>query len=123
MTAHRPILEQSEGFRRARDLCFLDLDLVYERHNKGGSHSPLEKSKWDPMWKKAFSYNAFEGIDIAYPTGGFTCSHFRLVRQGFERGLERLEKAMACERLTAHQASSRASLGEGHRKEVKRHFD
>eukprot|EP00961_Rhodomonas_salina_P290149 3920911-Rhodomonas_salina.1 len=70
--AHRPVLESSEGFRRAKDLCYLDIDLVYERHQGGGPRPPLEKSKWDPIWQKAFSYDAFDGVNLSFPERGFT---------------------------------------------------
>eukprot|EP00961_Rhodomonas_salina_P129396 1742825-Rhodomonas_salina.1 len=100
LSTHQPLPITSMGYRRARDLCSLDLDDVFERYGKGGCRKEQERDKWDPIWRQAFSYDTFSDVNLAFPDTGFTQQHFQLVRQGFERGLKRVEKTMACERIT-----------------------
>eukprot|EP00961_Rhodomonas_salina_P258666 3495295-Rhodomonas_salina.2 len=123
LSTHQPLLTSSMGYHQALDLCSLYLDEVFERYGKGGQRKAQEREKWDPIWRKAFEYDTFSGVDLAFPDQGFTQQHFQLVLQGFERGLERVEKAMACARLTDWKQTNRDSLCKGNKKEVKRHFD
>eukprot|EP00961_Rhodomonas_salina_P105349 1418703-Rhodomonas_salina.1 len=117
LSTHQPLLTSSMGYHSTRDLCSLDLDEVFELYCKGGQRKAQELEKWDPMWLKAFEYDTFSGVDLAFPDQGFTQRHFQLVRQGFERGLERVEKAMACALLADWKQTSRDSLCKGNKKE------
>jgi len=57
-----------------------------------------------------------------HPPSGYTAQHFTAILHGYANGLDRLNKAMALERITLHRTTSLQNCGKGRFKTIKRFF-
>jgi len=101
-------------------LCSLDLYSAFTiSHPKSDPCPAHEHRAWDETWQKGFRSMPDER---QHPPSGYTAQHFTAILHGYANGLDRLNKAMARERITLHRTTSLQNCGKGRFKTIKRFF-